>query len=75
MNPMLTGYRERERREGNKYEIVETVDGEFMILVHGVQWGPIRDRSAAGSATFPTKQAARMKLAQFYMEDSRLHKA
>lgn len=72
MNPMLTGTRERERREGNKYEIVETVDHEYMILIHGVQWGPIRDRSGAGSATFKTKQAARMQLANFYMEDRRI---
>ncbi len=56
----------------NKYEIVETVDHEWMILVHGVQWGPRRDKSGAGDATFHTKQAARMQLANFYMEDRRL---
>ena len=56
----------------NKYEIVETVDHEFMILVHGVQWGPNRDKSGAGDATFRTRQAARLKLAHFYMEDRRI---
>jgi hypothetical protein len=55
-----------------KYEIVETVEGEFMILIHGVQWGQHRDKSGAGDATFRTKQAARMQLAHFYMEDRRI---
>ncbi len=56
----------------NRYEIVETFDHEFMILVHGVQWGTIRDKSGAGFATFRTKQAARLQLAQLYMEDRRI---
>jgi len=56
----------------NKYEIVKTIDGEFMILVHGVQWGPNRDKSGAGDATFRTRQAARMQLSHFYMEDRRM---
>jgi hypothetical protein len=55
-----------------KYEIVETIDGEYMILIHGVQWGPYRDKSGAGSATFKTRKAARMQLATFYMEDRRI---
>lgn len=58
--------------KSNKYEIVETVDHEFMILVHGVQWGQNRDKSGSGDATFRTKQAARMQLAHFYMEDRRI---
>ena len=52
----------------NKYEIVETVDHEFMILVHGLQWGSNRDKSGAGDTTFATRQAARMQLATLYME-------
>lgn len=55
----------------NKYEIVETVGHEYMILVHGVQWGTYRDRSGSGSATFKTKQLARLQLANLYMEDRR----
>ena len=58
--------------KANRYEIVETIDHEYMILIHGVQWGPIRDKSGAGSATFSTRQSARMQLAHFYMEDRRL---
>lgn len=53
----------------NKYEIVETVDGEYIILVQGVQWGPRRDPSGAGSATFKTRSDARLQLARLYMDD------
>jgi hypothetical protein len=35
-------------------EIVETVDGEYMVLVSGLQWGGEHDRSGAGNATFST---------------------
>jgi hypothetical protein len=59
-------------KQGNRYEILETIDGEFMITVHGVQWGPSRDKSGAGNATFRTRQDARLKLAEFYMEDRRI---
>ena len=56
----------------NKYEIVATIDGEWMILIHGVQWGLKRDQSGAGDATFKTRTDARMQLARFYMEDRRI---
>jgi len=42
-------------------EIVETVDGRFMVLVNGFQWGPATetpDASGAYSMTFETKQEA-----------------
>lgn len=55
----------------SKYAIVQTVDGEYMILVHGVQWGTHRDKSGAGSTTFKTRKDARLKLATLYMEDRR----
>ena len=39
-------------------ELVRTVDGQYMILVAGVQWGGDRDRSGAGNATFATPAEA-----------------
>ncbi len=38
--------------------IESTVDGEYMILVNGFQWGGEVDSSGAGSATFPTAEEA-----------------
>lgn len=40
-------------------EIVETVDGRWMILVNGFQWGhgPY-DRSGCSSETWPTRAEA-----------------
>lgn len=41
--------------------IADTVDGEFMILIDGVQWGPPgtpRDRSGAAATTFATPEEA-----------------
>ena len=41
------------------FEIVETVDGEYMVLCRGIQWGKgPRDLSGCSSETWPTKQAA-----------------
>jgi hypothetical protein len=42
-------------------EIIEAVDGTWMILVDGIQWAPVgepRDRSGAGCATYPDSEAA-----------------
>lgn len=50
-----------EEQEAEDVEVVETVDGRFMVLVDGIQWAPTgqpRDRSGCGSATFPTQQEA-----------------
>jgi hypothetical protein len=38
----------------NNYEVVETVDGDWMILINGFQTGSDVDRSGAGSDTYPT---------------------
>ena len=41
------------------FEIVETVDGNYMVLCQGIQWGKgPRDLSGCSSETWPTKQAA-----------------
>ena len=42
-------------------EVVPTVDGTFMVLVNGFQWGPDParyDASGANDATWPTEDAA-----------------
>lgn len=36
-----------------------TLDGTFVILINGFQWGGTYDRSGAGNATFSTPRAAR----------------
>ena len=46
------------RKLPDRYEVVETIDGDWMILVDGVQTGSKRDRSGAGSDTYPTYEAA-----------------
>ena len=38
--------------------VVATVDGRWMILVNGFQWGGTYDRSGAGDATFDSSDAA-----------------
>jgi hypothetical protein len=38
----------------DNYEVVETVDGDWMILINGFQTGSDVDRSGAGSDTYPT---------------------
>jgi hypothetical protein len=53
----------------NQFEIVETIDGEYMILFDGFQWGPTRDRSGAGSATFKTRAEATLKVCQLALAD------
>jgi hypothetical protein len=41
------------------FEIVETVDGRWMVLVGGVQWGTgPRDKSGASSQTWATRSEA-----------------
>ena len=40
-------------------EVVETIDGQWMILVRGVQWGKgPRDLSGAAGDTWATKREA-----------------
>jgi hypothetical protein len=41
-----------------RYSLAQTVDGEWMILIDGVQWGRNRDLSGAGDATFKTRDDA-----------------
>ena len=41
-----------------KVSIVATVYERFIILVDGVQWGGVRDKSGAGDATFATVDEA-----------------
>lgn len=38
--------------------IEQTVDGDYMVLVNGFQWGGDYDRSGAGNATFKTPAEA-----------------
>lgn len=40
------------------FEVAETVDGDYMLLVNGFQVGGSVDRSGAGDATYPTVEAA-----------------
>lgn len=42
----------------DRYDVVETIDGDWMILIDGIQTGSARDRSGAGSDTYPTYDAA-----------------
>ncbi len=43
----------------DRYEIVETVDGDWMVLIDGVQAGnPPYDRSGASSETHATHEDA-----------------
>ncbi len=46
------------KRLPSNVEVVDTIDGDWMVLVNGFQWGGSYDRSGAGNATFPTRQAA-----------------
>lgn len=40
-------------------EIIETIDGRYLVLVNGFQWGHGEpDRSGAYYTTFPTREAA-----------------
>jgi hypothetical protein len=48
----------RHRKLPDRYEVVETIDGDWMILIDGIQTGSKRDRSGAGSDTHPTHEAA-----------------
>lgn len=46
----------------NTYEIVDTVDGRFMVLVNGFQWGPPGSKPDASGAypdTWATEGEAR----------------
>ena len=51
------------KRRINKHResVVETVDGRYMILVDGIQWGPTgtpRDKSGAADTTYATRKDA-----------------
>ena len=52
------GRTSRRSKLPERYEIVETIDGDWMILIDGIQTGSKRDRSGAGSDTYPTHAAA-----------------
>ena len=43
----------------DNYDVKETVDGRWMILIDGHQWGETRDRAGTGDATFDTEAEAR----------------
>jgi len=45
------------------YEIVKTIDGEWMILINGFQYGGEYDSSGAGNMTFPSQHEAATHLA------------
>jgi len=51
------------------FEVAETVDGTYMLLINGFQVGGEVDRSGAGNATYPTVEAvirAYMDRVQFW---------
>lgn len=51
------------------WEAVETVDGRWMILVNGFQWGPDAsrvDKSGANDATWKTEEEAQEALETSY---------
>jgi DNA repair protein RadC len=52
----------------DKMSIEPTADGQYMVLVGGVQWGPPgtpRDSSGAAGTTYPTRSAARDAYKQY----------
>jgi len=54
-----TTHATRRRKLPDRYEILETVDGDWMILIDGIQTGFKRDRSGTGAGdTYPTHEAA-----------------
>jgi hypothetical protein len=55
-----------------RYSIEQTVDGDYMILVDGVQWGQgPRDMSGASSQTWPTEKEAWLAIDAWQHGDSR----
>ncbi len=46
------------KRDADRWEIVESVGGEWMVLCHGVQVGGDVDRSGAGNLTFACRADA-----------------
>jgi hypothetical protein len=50
--------------------IEQTVDGRYMVLVNGFQWGGNVDRSGAGDATFDTALAAAQAY-RVYLDEQR----
>ena len=47
----------------SRYELVETVDREWMVLVGGVQWGKgPHDLSGCSSQTWPTREEAKQAI-------------
>lgn len=62
----------------DNYEIAETIDGDWMILINGFQTGANVDRSGAGSDTYPSYEAAHeaaVKLARPGIRDARRYAA
>ncbi len=57
------------QRLPERYEIKETIDGDWMILIDGIQWGSKRDRSGAGTDTYPTYRTAYEAALQLADED------
>lgn len=54
------------------YEVVETADGAYMVLVNGYQTGGPIDRSlGCGTATYSTRAEARAELARLQAEAGR----
>jgi hypothetical protein len=46
-------------KEMKPYTVEQTIDGDYMVLVDGLQWGPgPRDLSGAACATWSTKKRA-----------------
>jgi hypothetical protein len=42
------------------YELVKTVDGDWMVLIDGIQWGEgPRDKSGCSAQTWQTKREAK----------------
>jgi len=58
-----------EEENDYKYEIVQTVDNKWMILVDGVQWGEHRDRSGSGDYEAETREEAEKQLQQLKSEE------
>jgi hypothetical protein len=53
------GCTNRKGEHMKQYEIIETVDGEYAVLVDGIQWGKgPRDLSGCSSQTWPTREEA-----------------
>lgn len=47
------------KHDGQLYRIDETIDGDYMVVVNGFQWGGNYGHNGAGDATFETIAEAR----------------